>query len=84
METKIEAKASEQGADEALKSLYASLGSGVKILLDVHGHRAHPLGGVQSEINGHENLSCQLGVSYAQLRIASAGVFSYSSSTTYT
>ena len=33
METKIEAKASEQGADEALKSLYASLGSGVKILL---------------------------------------------------
>ena len=37
METKIEAKASEQGADEALKSLYASLGSGVKILLTCMG-----------------------------------------------
>lgn len=33
MDTKIEAKASEQGADEALKSLYASVGSGLKTLL---------------------------------------------------
>lgn len=33
MNTKIEAKASEQGADEALKSLYANVGSGLKALL---------------------------------------------------
>ena len=33
METKIEAKAREQGADELLKCLYARLGSGLKVLL---------------------------------------------------
>lgn len=37
MDTKIEAKASEQGADEALKTLYGRVGTGAMIFLSLLG-----------------------------------------------